>query len=753
MQDNKKNLLYLSLGLTTTISQVIILREFMIVFFGNELTIGFILAFWLFWTAAGSLLANKILFQRIDSEKLISPLLFVVSVVAPLTILLIRMSKGLFVAVSGEMMGLFSIIISSIVILAPLCFMLGSLFTTASLSQRKNYAESTSVVYKYESIGSAFGGLFLSLILLEQLDSFQIIFLVSVLNVFIGFIFLKINLIHKNLILFFVLGMIMLLSALWFGNEINHYTLQKLWSGFNIIDSRESKYGNLTIIEVNEEKSVYENGIKIASTEETEKNEESVHYALLAHENPQSLLLAGGGISGSITEILKHPTIKQIDYIEIDPEIFEVGKTHFKNIWNTIEKDSRVHFYKQDGRLFIKKTEQKYDVIIVNAGDPLNANINRFYTIEFFEEVKNRLKSGGIYTFQLTGSENYLNNELIELLQVINKTLSAVFAEVKILPGDNIHFFASAEKYSFEIETDRIIDRIKQRGIENRFVNENYLYFKLMPERIEKLAGELNPATGTRINEDFRPVAYFLNVIFWNTQSGASFGNWFKTIKDLSLGYILIFIIIFFVILILLVFKYKESQKIIAGAAIFFMGFSLMTFQLQILLGFQSKMGHVYQQLALLIGIFMAGMGFGSGIAIKYISAGKQNLYKELIIVYTFSALMPLIIILILSNMFFVEMYLGEFITIWFIFPLLAIITGGIGGYQFPVVSKLYFGNSNSDNRNIGLLYGLDILGAMAGTIILTLLFIPLFGFYNVALFALLLNLFVIIALVRVSKN
>ena len=45
------------LGFTATVSQILVLRELLIVFEGNELSTGFLLTFWSFFTAAGSWLA------------------------------------------------------------------------------------------------------------------------------------------------------------------------------------------------------------------------------------------------------------------------------------------------------------------------------------------------------------------------------------------------------------------------------------------------------------------------------------------------------------------------------------------------------------------------------------------------------------------------------------------------------------------------------------------------------------------------
>jgi len=43
-----------------------------------------------------------------------------------------------------------------------------------------------------------------------------------------------------------------------------------------------------------------------------------------------------------------------------------------------------VHVHVTDGRLFLKTTQSTFDVVIVNLPEPQNAQLNRFYTVEFF---------------------------------------------------------------------------------------------------------------------------------------------------------------------------------------------------------------------------------------------------------------------------------------------------------------------------------------------------------------------------------
>ena len=47
----KLNISAFILGLTSMIGQIIIIRELVVAFYGNELSLGIILACWLFWVA------------------------------------------------------------------------------------------------------------------------------------------------------------------------------------------------------------------------------------------------------------------------------------------------------------------------------------------------------------------------------------------------------------------------------------------------------------------------------------------------------------------------------------------------------------------------------------------------------------------------------------------------------------------------------------------------------------------------------
>jgi predicted membrane-bound spermidine synthase len=80
----------------------------------------------------------------------------------------------------------------------------------------------------------------------------------------------------------------------------------------------------------------------------------------------------------------------------------------------------------------------------------------------------------------------------------------------------------------------------------------------------------------------------------------------------------------------------------------------------------------------------------------------------------------------------------GLFLVSQGLFPILAFVSGGLGGYQFPLASRVFFHQSP---RSPGALYALDLLGACLGAVALSTFLIPVFGFLRAALFMAVVNL------------
>jgi len=239
------------------------------------------------------------------------------------------------------------------------------------------------------------------------------------------------------------------------------------------------------------------------------------NYAMLEHPYPKKILIIGGGTGGAINQILKHK-IDRIDYVELDPLVISLSQKYMPPI-----TDDRVNIVHTDGRSFVKyvgaglKPARTYDVVIVNLPDPYTAILNRFYSLEFFQEVKKILEPRGIFSFALLSSENYISPENAIYLSCIYNTLKKEFSNIKLLPGDTITFIASEEPGLLTQDVNILIKRLKERNIKTKFVREYYLPFKLDPLRIKYVESAIQKFQNTKINTDFKPIGYLYHAVLW----------------------------------------------------------------------------------------------------------------------------------------------------------------------------------------------------------------------------------------------
>ena len=140
--------------------------------------------------------------------------------------------------------------------------------------------------------------------------------------------------------------------------------------------------------------------------------------------------------------------------------------------------------------------------------------------------------------------------------------------------------------------------------------------------------------------------------------------------------------------------------------------------EMLLLLGFQAVYGYVYQQLAVVIAAFMAGMALGSWLAMRpRARIGMRALAATLLL----AAAAPLLLLAISHSA-------GRFA-----FPALAALAGMIGGYEFALASRIA--------PRPGKLYALDLAGSCLAAILFSVWLVPVFGFLRTALLSAMVSL------------
>ncbi|MGA9627130.1 MAG: fused MFS/spermidine synthase, partial [Bryobacteraceae bacterium] len=492
------------IGFTAAIAQIVLMRELMVVFCGNEISLGLMLGSWLFWTAVGSGIAGR--FAR-EPRRLMAGLEALVALALPATILAVRASRAALATVPGESLGPGPMLLGSLATLSLFCVLSGALFAAGSRLYGDDVATSTGSVYLLEALGSAAGGMLAGLVLVRYVAPLEIALGLGLLNLLAAASLVIRSRLARGAAMGALAGIAVLL-ALPFGiPRLEAVSLERFWRGFHLVADRNSVYGNLAVVRTDGVSSLYENGLDLFNVPDPAAAEEAVHYALLEHFWPRSLLLIGGGVNGSLAEALKHASLERIDYVELDPAILDLFP---------IRKDPRVHVHVTDGRLFLKTTASTFDVIIVNLPDPQTAQLNRFYTLEFFREAARKLTGSGVLALRLTAAEDYISPELAAFLRSIYKTLRAVFPEVTAIPGENVLFFGARRKGVLAAGSEELLARLRARRLKTSYVREYYIPFRMMPDRMADLDRQIEPRPETPVNRDFAPVAYYFDVALWS---------------------------------------------------------------------------------------------------------------------------------------------------------------------------------------------------------------------------------------------
>jgi spermidine synthase len=737
------------IGFTAIIAQIVLMRELMVVFYGNEISLGVMLASWLLWIALGSNFLGKPAARAGDPARVMASLQVILAVTFPVTVLAVRASRSVLRATPGEILGPLPMLLTCLLTLSCFCAVSGCLFAAGSrLYAQQGESSSpvaTSSVYLLEAAGSALGGILASFLLIRYLTSMQVALLLSFLNLAAAASLVIPYASRRRTVIAVLLG-IFVFVGLPLARRLETASLARLWPGFWLVAARNSVYGNLAVVEAPGSRSLFENGLLMFNAPDPAAAEEAVHFALLQHPAPRSLLLIGGGASGSLLQALQHPSLERVDYVELDPAVLDLAEQYFPQQWTAAQADVRVHVHHADGRSFLKSTDRTFDVILINLPDPQTAQLNRFYTLEFFREAAAKLNPGGVFSFQLHAAEEYISPELGDFLRCINKTLREVFPAVTTIPGESVHFFATMQAAGLTESPQELISRLRSRHIQTRYVREYYIPFRMMPDRMLDISRQIEPRSDTPVNRDYAPIAYYFDVALWSTQFNQGYRRIFESIARVNFGYVMAWLGVLLLAIGAALHWRRRAARPRASAAFCTAatGFTLIGLEVLLLLGFQAIYGYVYHQLAIVIAFFMVGMALGSWWRLRRSSRSPVAFDRKMLTLaglQMVGALSPILLYVLFVLLSGIRNPTGLALVSQVLFPVLALLSGLLGGYQFPLASEVFFGGSKPNPAGLGTLYALDLVGACLGALAVSALLLPVFGFLRSALLIAAVNL------------
>jgi spermidine synthase len=429
--------------------------------------------------------------------------------------------------------------------------------------------------------------------------------------------------------------------------------------------------------------------------------------------------------------------------------LIALGRSHLPQGSTLALNDPRVTVHHTDGRAFIKRASGPYDTIIINLPDPMTAQLNRFYTVEFLREAVRIMGPDSVFAISATASENIIGPTLAQYLRSIYRSMKAIFPKVLVYPGGTARFFGTIEG---ELVSDPhvLVRRIEQRRLNLSYVRDYYVIFNLSPERQDYLQSFLREESGSTLtNRDLKPVCYFYDVVHWSAQYQPLAKRFFLRLSGLNLTQIFVALSLIGVGFFALILHPRSpyGPRAVIPPAVLVSGWTEMTIEIVVILVFQVFYGFLYQKIGMIIAGFMIGLVGGSWLMTRLLPLVRRPL-RGLMTVQGGLAGYSLVLLLVVVVLHGLPDISRNLLITEILFPLLTALAGFLGGLHFPLANHAYLEDRRAVGTTAGLVNGIDLLGSAAGALVVGIVILPILGVYQTLLFVFGLNLFAIVLLV-----
>ncbi|MDP8264307.1 MAG: hypothetical protein P9M12_02355 [Candidatus Aceula lacicola] len=678
---------FVILGFVSIILQLACLREFTFSIAKNELALILASGLWFIFCSGGSLVGTRRKLFPLSCLPLIFSIVFCFSIsVCHLAKLLIGLNYY-------ETTGLNVAILLGVLLIGPLSFLAGYSFGTLCRLYLKHnpYSSKTlSQFFAYEALGIFLGGVAFSFCLSSYSNPFIFVILPIL---FVPKLYFKKG---KKIILSV---MLLFLSVAFFFSFTS--ILKKEFKGADILMNLGSPYGPIILAKKFGTEFLYVNGSLAATSEDKMWNEKFVHISLSAKGNAKNVLLIGPYFVDQINEIMKHH-IAQLDCVSINPVLSRLAQEKI-----TRNHRSDINFITNDPRLYIAKTNKKYDCILMNISFPASIELNRYFSVEFFNLVRSHLNKEGVFSFHIPSKRDILSPNILNFNSCIINTLDRAFPHRLLVPSDTMIIMAANTPFA----STRLIDNFLKAKIRSDYITAYYLKDFLDPSRQQYFEQMLN--TNISINKDYSPTGFLYYLLL---QQAKFYPNLSIHVRQTKHIITIAFIVV--VLFLGIAGFFKRKKFLIVNAAL--IGFCSIGMMTTIYVIFQVCSGALFWRMGILIGLFMLGLSLATfyvNFSLEKISTTRRTLAY----LYFFWGILILILFLgvkIIEQ----KTYMTS------ILYLCAVMAGGLTGAGYPILTNLILKNKANPKNITAWIYSSDLVGSFLGTILFSVLFIPFLG-------------------------
>lgn len=704
-----------ALGFFSIAAQALLFRWFFTSFESNELGISAFFFSWLLWVTAGALAARFAPPRKPEGHGFAALLLIYI----PAFLLqrwLILNARPAFGIAYYEAFPFAKLFAASLLLNAPVSFVTGLLFTLACRWLKPSDERSVSRIYTAEALGSVLGGACVTTLLasLPNTESAALLIMLA-LAVICSFCLFRTRSAH-----ILTLGAAACVAAgLHFtGQWWGLWTAQARWEKLVPESSYDGQFttpqntylhgfhkGQLNVVCGN---------TVIETVPDSERAGELIAIHLSQKPDAKKILVVGEGSFALAQRLMILPQIEQAVWLPSDPAYGPKLLSALPDELKT--KDERLLIPGEDIQQHLARAAGPYDLVILHLPDPVALDLHRFFTQQFFRDIRKRLATGGIVSLRTSGGENYLGSERIYLGASLLATIESVFPNVVIKPGDETWFIASSSD-NLSQNARELEGRFRQvEGSVAVWPAEGVL--SLYPEdraafQLEKYREAIRrqPA-GSLIGTADSPRALFHTLQLLTREISLDSRVMPFLLRLSHKGWILLVFAIVLFMLLRWIHSARPRSEFDARWLIFSAGFANLALSIVLMVLYQGRFGSIYLHIGILTAMFMLGIWLGS-IAGRKAARISRSALTVLILA---QALLCLLIPQISGS-------IGRSV-----FMLLFLVSGVIGGAYIPFAACM-LGRAGLDEYRTGAVVELtDPLGGAAGAVITGLVLLPVAG-------------------------
>lgn len=692
-------------------TQLVMMRELMGAFEGNELILGAVLGNWLLLMGAGAALGRWS--ERLRCGEGVLAALQAVLAVLPVAMLLAVRGLRHELFLRGSTVGLSEITVFAFALLLPYCLASGFLLALAcGLLGRSAGPAGPARAYTLDSLGSLAGGAIFSFILIRHVNHTTALYLAGGLNLVAAAAVAWSS--RRPRLGATIVWVTAVLAAPAVAFDLEAWSIQLQHHREQVLSSRQTPYGRIDLVCRFRSATLFDAARPLFPLRHTPESAELVHATLAHRPAARSVLVIGGGPAGLLYELGKWP-IERIDYVELDATLVETAWRHGEPGL----KDPRVRLIFDDARRFLLQSGLHYDVILLDVGEPGTFQVNRFYTREFFELARRALGPGGVLAFRMGHQAGHVPPEMADMLATVHRTLGESFAHVRMLAFSNVQFLASGAELAADLSKPIRPGGVADGAGEAWHPTPSILANATAPLRQAALRRAVQrPA---QVNRDFNPVLYRHQLRLWVSEFPLSFG----LLEGLLLAVLVVYLV--------------RLRSV--GLVVFATGFASSGLQIVLLIGFQIVHGYVYEGAGAMITLFMAGLVAGSWLAARNVPARALDGEEEERLAASLRARRGLIVLalllaglaaalpLLLQGLAGLQQVSASAADLARpVFLGLSLTVGLLTGWIFPTATRAHY---ESPARTGSKVYTADFVGSCLGSLLTATLLIPLLGVFT----------------------